>query len=308
MFWLKLKRVIRAGFVSFWRNGFVSLAAVLVMTVTLFTIGTTVFSGALLRSSLQALKDKVDVNVYFVTSAPEDQILALKKTLEAMPEVDKVDYISRAEALAAFKARHEADQLTLQALEELPDNPLGAALTIKAKDTVGYDSVVKSLKSDSFLDANQSQIIDKINYDQNKPAIDKLVKISDASSRLGIAIVILLVVISIIITFNTIRLAIFISKDEISVMRLVGASGRYIQGPFVVEGILYGAVSAFFTLAIFYPLTLWLGPFTSNFFIGFNVYHYYLDNFSQFFLLTVLTGILLGAISSFLAVRKHLRV
>src|SRR3989338_10512319 len=113
MFWTKIKRVLRWSFASFWRNGFVSLAAVAVMTVTLFIIGSLIFTGTLLRTSINALKDKVDVNVYFVTSAPEEEIFHLKKSLEALPEVVKVEYVSREQALVDFKTRHQDDQLTL---------------------------------------------------------------------------------------------------------------------------------------------------------------------------------------------------
>src|SRR4051812_30192120 len=139
MFWTKLKRIIRAGFFSFWRNGFVSLSSILVMMVTLFVIGMTMFSGVILRSTLDQIKDKVDINVYFVTGAAENDILAMKQKLEQLPEVKSpVGYVSREAALADFKKRHENDEFTLQALDELGENPLGAALNIKAKDPSQY--------------------------------------------------------------------------------------------------------------------------------------------------------------------------
>ena len=115
-------------------------------------------------------------------------------------------------------------------------------------------------------------------------------------------------IISIIITFNTIRLAIFISRDEISVMRLVGASSRYIKGPFVVSGILYGIVSAFLVLVVFFGLTYWLGNLSKNFFVGLDLFDFYLKNFGQIFLIIFGSGIALGAIASYLAVRRYLRV
>src|SRR3989344_6586242 len=112
------------------------------MTVTLFVIGSVIFSGAILQSTLQQIRDKVDINVYFVTDAREIEILALKKDLEKLPEVlPPVVYVSREDALAAFKKRHENDQFTLQALDELGENPLGATLNIKAKDPAQYGSI-----------------------------------------------------------------------------------------------------------------------------------------------------------------------
>src|SRR3990167_7872188 len=110
MTWIKIKRVITSGFFNFWRNGFISLSSILVMVVTLFVIGSTIFSGAILRATLQEIRDKVDINVYFVRTASEDDILALKKNLEQLVEVaPPVVYVSREEALADFKKRHEND-------------------------------------------------------------------------------------------------------------------------------------------------------------------------------------------------------
>ena len=114
-----VKRVVRAGFLDFWRNGFVSLASILVMTVTLFVVGTTVFAGVILNSALIQVRDKADINVYFTTTAGEDQILALKQTVEAQPQVQSVEYVSANDELNAFRTRHQNDQLTLQALDEI---------------------------------------------------------------------------------------------------------------------------------------------------------------------------------------------
>ena len=307
MFWIKIKRVMRWSFASFWRNGFVSLAAVAVMTVTLFVIGSLIFTGTLLRTSIDALKDKVDVNVYFLTSAPEEDILSLKKSLEALPEVAKVEYVSREQALVDFKERHQDDQLTLQSLNELGDNPLGAALNIKANDAANYESIAKFLdQGGRLIGDGKTPIIDKVNYYQNKIAIDKLIRVTSSAQTLGLSVILFFAAVSILITYNTIRLTIFISKDEVSVMRLMGASGRYISARFLLQAALYGIAAATIALITFYPVTYWLGPKTADFFFGVNVFRYYLDNFPQIFLLIFGSGIVLGIASSFLAVRRYL--
>src|SRR3989338_2709758 len=307
MFWIKIKRVMRWSFASFWRNGFVSLAAVAVMTVTLFVIGSLIFTGTLLRTSIDALKDKVDVNVYFLTSAPEEDILSLKRSLEALPEVAKVEYVSREQALVDFKERHQDDQLTLQSLNELGDNPLGAALNIKAADATNYERIAKFLdQGGRLIGDGKTSIIDKVNYYQNKIAIDKLIRVTSSAQTLGLFVILFFAAVSILITYNTIRLTIFISKDEVSVMRLMGASGRYISARFLLQAALYGIAAATIALITFYPVTYWLGPKTADFFFGVNVFRYYLDNFPQFFLLIFGSGIVLGVASSFLAVRRYL--
>ena len=304
MLWINLKRILKSGFVNFWRNSYVSLASVVVMVVTLFVISSIVFGSAILSSVLGSIKDKVDVNVYFVNEASEESIMTLKKQLEALPEVAKVEYVSRETALEEFKARHENDQVTLQALDELGENPLGAVLNVKAKETSQYASIAEFLKSES--DASGNSTIEKVTYFQNKEAIDALSRMIEAGRKLGAIITVIFVVISIIITFNTIRLAIYISREEISVMKLVGAGFMYIRGPFVVGGIMAGAMSAIITLIILYPLTYWLGPITERLFAGVSIFAYYMANFGQMFVILVLSGVAIGAISSYLAVRKYL--
>jgi len=308
MFWINVRRILKSGAFNFWRSGFVSLASVLVMVVTLSVIGSIIFLGAILNSTLEELRDKVDVNVYFLTTAPEDSILSLKKSLESLPEVDSVGYVTREQALEEFVKRHEKDQTTLQALEELGENPLGASINIKAKNPSQYEGIADFLQQGSFVSEDGEPIIDNINYFQNKIAIDKLSRIIDSSERLGLILMIVLIIISILITLNTIRLTIYISREEISVMRLVGASMNYIRGPFMVGGIIYGLISSIITILLFIPVTYWLGGITENFFIGLNVFDYYKAHFIQIPLILITSGVAIGAISSLLAVRRYLKV
>lgn len=307
MFWTKIKRTLRAGFVSFWRNGYVSLASVLVMTVTLSVIASILFTSAMLTSTLNGIREKVDVNVYFVKSAGEEDINSLKRSLEGLPQVAEVGYTSREKALEDFKARHADDELTLSALEELDENPLGASFNIRAVDPSQYESIVKFMQ-ERMAAAGDASIVDRINYAQNKQAIDALSRIIEASRKLGTIIVIFFVGVSVLITFNTIRLAIYIFREEISVMRLVGASEMYIRGPFVTVGLMYGLVAGIVTLILLYPVTYWVGPITLRLGTGLNLFDYYLSTFGQLFVVVIGAGLFLGAVSSFLAVKKYLKV
>jgi len=306
--WTKLKRVSRTGLFNFWRNGTVSLASVLIMMVTLLVIGFILFGSAVLNTSLAELRSKVDINVTFVPTAQESDILNIKKSLEGLKEVSMVTYISRDQALEAFKLRHADNQSILAALGELNDNPLGAVLNIKAKDPSQYGSIANFLQGPNILSTDNQTIVDQVNYYQNKTAIDKLTKVIDATHRLGFAITLAFIILSLLVSFNTVRLTIYMSKEEIGVMRLVGASARYIQGPFVVVGIIYGLVAGLITLVLFLPITYWLGQTTQNFFIGLNLFTYYLLHFPQIFIIIIGSGILLGAISIFLAIRRYLKI
>ena len=307
--WLTTKRIIKAGFVNFWRNGFISLASIVVITITLFVIGSLIFLNALLKTSLDTIRDKVDVNVYFEIETPEETVLAVQEKLEALPEVETIAYTSREEALERFRERHREDTGALQALEELGENPLQASLSIKAADPSQYQVIASFLETDqTAVDEEGNSLIAKVNFNENRVAIDKLSSIINAMDKFGFVVTITLVAASILIVFNTIRLAIYSSREEIAVMRLVGATYAYIRGPFVFEGMMYGAVAGTLTLISFYPLTLWLGPKTKEFFGTINLFSYYIENFGTIFLTIMGAGILLGAVSSFLAVKKYLKV
>jgi len=310
MDWLSIKRVVRAGFLNFWRNGFVSFASVLMMVFTLFVIGLAMFTGVILSTTLQQFRDKADMNVYFTTDAPESRIMDIENSLKALPQVADVEYISSDDALAQFRERHQNDQLTLQALDELGDNPLGAVLNVKAKDITQYDVIATFLQSQDALASGSPQIIDKINYfDQaHRDAIDRLAQITDSATWIGLVLIGMFVLVTIAISFNTLRLTIYSSREEIQVMRLVGAGKTYIRAPFMVEGVLYGLIAAIITLLLLYPLTWWMGSATESFFGGINVFNYFLSHFLIFFGVIAGSGVVLGAVASFLAVRRYLTI
>lgn len=303
-----LKRIATAGGKNFLRSGAVSFATVLIMTVTLLIVGFLVFLSALLTHTLGLVEDKVDVNVYFTVDAPEASILAIQDDLESLPEVASVTYTTREDALADFRERHGDDELTLQALDELGENPLGASLAVKANDPTQYESIVNYIADAPETVVNGSDIVDRINYYQNKAVIDRLTGAIDTMEKAGVLIVILFAIASVVIALATIRLAIYTARDEIAVMRLVGASNMYIRGPFIVAGILSGIVASIIALIVFYPATYYAGNALASWLGGFNLFTYYLSNFAMIFGILVGSGILIGALASWLAVRRYLRV
>ena len=301
----ELKRIIKAGFINFKRGGSVSAAAVLQVINTLAVIVTIILLQAVLYSSLDVIRNKVDVTIYFNVGASESKIMFLRESLLKLPEVASVSYTSSEEVLKLFRERHQNDYPTIAALDEIGENPLGATLNIKTKEISQYENIANFLKSDNALVSGSSDIIHHSNYYDNKLVIEKLNAIISGARRLGFLLTLYLVISAIIITYNTIRLTIFISKEEIGVMRLVGASKMRVRGPFMIEGAIYGVISSILILLLFWPITAWLGR-NMTLFLGLNLYDYYLSNFLQIFAIILLSGILLGVISSFLAVRKYL--
>ncbi len=318
MIFTTFKRITRTGFVNFWRNGFLSFAAVVVITLSLCAFGGMVFAGAFGRSLIADVKDKVDINVYFTLDTTENDVLALKKDVEKLTEVSKVEYVSRATALAQFKEKWQGNALIMQGLDEIGDNPFPASLNIKAKDPGQYGSITNFLENKNPTNAAGDTIIEKINYQQNKLVIDRLGRIIPAVEKGGLIVALILIVVAIIVIWNTIRLIIYTAKDEIAVMKLVGASNIYVRGPLVVSGIMYGVLSGLITLLLMSAFAYWSDTVVlrlagvqvaADFELAVNVFsRYFVQNFGQIFIMIMGAGIILGGVSSYIAAKRYLRV
>lgn len=251
---------------------------------------------------LDNLENKIDISVYFKLQTSEEEILKVKTQLEQLAEVENIDYTSQNEALVSFKEKHKDNPVLLQSLDELENNPLEASLNIKAKQTSQYASINQFLESVHYKD-----IIDKVNYLQNKGVIEKLGKIIIDVKTVGLVISLALAIIVFLVTFNAIRLAIYSSREEINIMRLVGASNWFIRGPFIVEGLLYGVIATVITTILLYPTFYFTSPKISGFLPVGDIFSYFKANILALFFLLLAIGVVLGAFSSFIAVRKYLK-
>lgn len=302
------RRIVTAGFRGFYRNRTVSLSSIFILTITLSILTSFYLFRAIFDYTLDQVREKVDVRIYFTVDATDAQIVDIKSKLLGLSQVKSVDYTSREQALSDFKAKHEGDQLTLQALDELGTNPFGASLSVVAKDISQYEAIAQQLSSGSQLLGGSSGAVDKINYYQLKDSIDKLNNIIAWTNTVGFWLSMVFILMSCMIVYNTIRLAIFVYRDEIAVMKLVGASNMFIRGPFIVESILYALVATVITLGLFYPATIWITKKTVFFFEGMNIHQYFIDHILSLTGFLLLSGVVLAVISSLLAVRKYLKI
>src|SRR3989344_4641789 len=206
---LPISRIIKSGLINFWRNGWLSTATVLIMTVALIVWTTLFLSNVALTSVLSVLSEKVDISVYFNLDAKEQDILSLKSKFEGMNEVTKIDYVSQENALEIFKKRHAGDEILLKSVSELDNNPLEASLNILAKDTTKYNSLVSLLDNDQY-----KNLISKINYSENRVAIDRLSYIIKVLRESGLLASLIFGLIAFLVAFNTVRLAIYSSREE----------------------------------------------------------------------------------------------
>ena len=297
------KRVFNVGWTNFKRNTYLSMGTTGVMVLVLFLFSGLMSLNYLASQIVSSLEEKVDVSVYFKNDASEEEISRVKSDLESLGVVKNVEYISKDKALDEFKQRHAGDTLVQDSLAELDENPLQASLNVKADDSSQYASIVTFLEGNKFR-----SLVDKINFYENEQVIARVQAISGGLQNWGFLLTMVLAAIAILVTFNTIRLTIYSQKQEIEIMRLVGGSNWHIKAPYLVEGGMYGALAAAIVAVIFYPVAYFISPKIESLIPGVSLISYFVSNVFQFVPLIFFMGILLGVTSSFVAIRRFLKI
>lgn len=279
------------------------MAAIFVLVMTLSLINLLLISGHMALFLTQVFQEKIDISVYFGEDTAEQDIFLAKEELTGFPEIKKVEYVSREMALQAFIQKHQGEEVLMESLREIGANPFLPSLNIKTRSANDYAAISDILDAASF-----KPLITKVDYFQKKPVIERFTSIADDFKRAGIILSAILSLIAVLLTFNQIRLTIYNAREEIEIMKLVGASNWFIRGPFLVEGIIMGIFAAAITLLIFTAGLYFLSPRLEAFLPGLNLFDYFLKNFLYFLLVQIAAGIGLGASSSSIAVRRYLKI
>jgi cell division transport system permease protein len=303
---LQLWRVLHAGSRTFMRNAWLSTAATAVMTITLCIVVLSFISNSALTSTIKGVTDKIDVSIYLNDAVTPDQRIAFQHALEADSNVQSVSYRSKAQALSIYEAQNKNNPTILQGLQ-FAGNPLPASFQIKAKDPKRLDSIITVANEPQFQSMLDPSAPPSYSG-QNRDTINRIVRISNFFKSSGLIASIFFVVISTLIIFNTIRMAIFTRREEIEIMKLVGATKWFIRGPFIFEAALYGIIAAIIALVLSYSLLLGGGPKLAS----------YIDvqstiNFFQSYPLLIIggelvIGICIGAFSSMMAMSRYLKL
>lgn len=301
--YISLKRIIKIGWNEFSRNIGLSLATLFVMTTVIFLVTVFFFLGIISREIISEIEAKVDVSVYFREEALEEEINTAQFEISRIAEVKETNYIPKDQVLADFIEVHKDDAVLIESLTELGYNPFLDTLNIKTWDPSQYEQVTVLLEGDIF-----KEIIDNVDYHQRKEVIEKVFAVTAGVNKIVIFFSILFGIVAILISFNTVRIAIYNSKEEISVMKLVGASNGFVRGPFIVQGIIIGFISALITFLISFILTYGFNAQTESILSGINIFDIFLSNFFFLLLIQLIVGMGLGALSSYLAVRKYLKI
>jgi len=297
------KRIFSSGWKNFKRQAGFSLATVIIM-IMVISLATFLFLFQESSKSLIAdLEESVDLRVYFDKDLSAEELVGIREELSRVPEIKNFEYVSRDEALHSFTARHKDNPVIMESLEEVGTNPFLASLNINAWEPVYYASIASFLEGSGF-----SEMIAKIDYAQKAPAIERLFSITSTVSQAGIVLGLILILIVMIIVFNTAKLSIYNSRDEIEIMRLVGASNWFTRGPFLVQGAICGFLATLIALLLFTGGLYFISPKIVVLSPGLDLFAFFTNNFLIILGIQLLAGVGLGILSSWLAVRKYLRV
>lgn len=285
------------------RNKWLTFATVTVMTLTLFTVSVFLILNILINSTIDTVKSKIDLEVYFKDSAAESDILDIKREISGMPEIKEIKFVSKSEALQDFKNSNK-DNPDLYASITEKDNPIPASLRInmdKAEDTGKVNALFRGGKYDAMVDSTS--------YEKNKNVVEKLISFGSVVNKGGFLLSLIFVLTSLIVVLNTIRMTMYTRKEEIEIMKLVGATNWYIRWPFILEGAFYGLISMLFASAAVIIGLKFGEPSIKSYFSEFGTNFYNSINSYGMMIIAWQFGIsiCLGVISAFIAISRYLR-
>ncbi len=307
MVFISFFRVLRNALRNFRRNVWLSIATTVIMTLTLCIILFLYVVNVLGVEFLRTVEQKVDIAVTFKSSVSEDDVAIINRDISGRSDVESTRIVSSEQALVEYRQRHADDPYIEEALRELDENPLPSNMYIVAKDPRFYENIAESLKSEKY-----APFIEKVSFQDSKSVIEKMIWIMGLIRNAGLITTAIFGLLVILIMFNTIRLAIYSFREEIDIMRLVGASRWYIQGPFLMESIIVALISvAIATTVLFITINAAAAKISLFFFAGqatnFNIYAHLTQNWGQVVGMQLAIAIGLAVFSSYVAVRRYLR-
>ena len=297
-------RILKFAFQDLWRNLSLSFMTVFILILMLLSVNTLWSLDVITKQAVEAVKKQIDISIYFVPQATEKNVNDIKSYVELFPEITSVELQSKEDVLLAFREQHKLQKEALEALDELGANPFGPTMIIKTKEPKDYKKIIESLDVPEY-----ENLIEAKSFDNHEDAIERLQNITNRIERIGFGLTILFAIISFLIIFNTIRVAITTQRVEISIKRLVGASNWFIRGPYLVESFVFTLASIAGTIGLVYLALRWIDPYLAvvlpN---GFSLTNYFYSNMLMLFGSQALAVLILTIISSGLAMRRQLKV
>lgn len=296
-------RVFKFALKDFWRNLGLSLMTISILVLTYLSLNLLVIVNFFTDAAIHVIENRVDISVYFGPTVSDERILGVRGNLASLPEVKDVIFISRDEALAQFKRNHADEPSILEALNEVGENPLGAVLVIKAKSASQYGPILEALDSPAV----KSLVEDKT-VEDHRALIERLSAVTDKVQRAALGLSLVFALISLLIVFNTIRVSIYIHREEIAIMRLVGASSDFVRVPFLIETVLFNLISLGIVAAVVLPTLGVIEPAARAFFdADVGITAYYRSDWLTIFGYQLGAVTFLSLVATVLSMRKYLK-
>ncbi|MEY3470667.1 MAG: hypothetical protein RLZZ223_17 [Candidatus Parcubacteria bacterium] len=307
LFFSTIIRSVKYGFQNFGRNVFLSIATTSIMVLTLFGLGFFMVINQISSQALDGIQSRVDISVYLKDGADENQVNDFVNYVKGLEGVKETNFITKEMAMDKFKETYKDNPSIIQSLQVLDENPFPVTITVKAENSQFYENINNGIMSSQYAEA----IVQDTDYQKStsKEIIDRLNNIIKVTRNVGISVIIVLAVIAVLITYNTIRLTLYSYRQEIEIMRLVGASDSQIKGPFFVEGVLFGVFGTFISFLILFVVVLLISSPITSFVSGSQPpSNYILENAFLIIGIQLLVGIILGVGSSLIAINRYLKV
>jgi len=305
--WITFVRMCRYGVNNFSRNAWLTIAATAVMTITLLIVFATLSARSTLITTVDDIKDKVDMSIYLKTDVEDEAVQTITDDLNDLKTVTSVTYISPEQARETFAQQNSRNPDALSALNEAT-NKFSGTLRIKLVDINDTRELSNFVKSNQTLKDNLDPNREPSFAGERKSAIEGIARGVVFADRAGLIATVIFVVISSLIVFNTIRMAIFNRKDEIEMMKLIGADKSFIRGPFIVEAVVYGFIAAILATSLGVAGLYWLN---GRLIDGVQIQptlDFVLSYIGFITLGMILLGAAIGVVSSLLATRRYLKI
>ncbi|MEK7570554.1 MAG: permease-like cell division protein FtsX [Patescibacteria group bacterium] len=308
MILLQTTRAFRFALQNFRRNLWLSIMTIIIVAVAVFSVSLVAAINVLGHRALATVEQRVDVTLELVPDISDADTTAFIERLQEQPLVASVVYQSKVDALETFKQNHAGDPNIQNLLAELTDNPLPASVTLKAKNIANYDSILAFVD----LDENAKLVADsKRDFKDSQLVIEKLTTLTNRVRDIGLLVSSVFAFLSLIVVFNTIRIAIYTHREEIGIMRLVGASNAFIRSPFIIESILYSIIGAGIAITVIVLIWQSAAPALHAFFFKdttVNLGTVLQQNLWSIVGWQFLGALLLSTLSSTIATRRYLKV
>lgn len=301
---ITIYRIIKTAIRYFWRNKFLSLAAIFVTTLTLVTISLFVILNQIISTNIDSIKERIDFKIYFKEEAKESEIVDLTRSLKDLPIIKEIKYISKEEALRRWREQFKNRGILADIISE-EYNPLPRTIEILLSDPAGLEKLLEFLENDKYR-----ILIKDTSYSQNnKEVIKNLLSVLQFIKSSGLFLSLLFIFISILVMFNTLRLTIFTRRQEIEIMKLVGATPSFIRWPFILESLFYGIFATIFSTGIIYLSAYFLSPKVSSYLgLPSSLFSYLSRYLPHLLIFQIVLVIIMGLFCSNLALWRYLRI